>query len=537
MWYHLRKRRSKVKRNSALPPDFLGKYQQSRSKYVRLMNVYEEDVSETLEWIEGVTGRRTRAVVATVSELLTFAENTDTKVVILETVAETLALTESPNYVIIQQQIIWTDLVNTVVTAGPTLSRPSGWGWDAGAVSMQTLSSGDGYAEYAIPSLTQNVMFGLSNGNTDENFTDIDFAIYTYANNGNLYVYENGVGYGPFGSYAAGDVLRVSVESGVVKYYQNESLLYTSLVSPTYPLLVDTSLYSEGAYIAGAVLSGAWEILEVITASVSESLAFSEILVIEKVTSTIYNVNDAIGLFEQVAATTEIGSFVQVNTSETLYISESVFAVGTYAVGDTLTFSENFGYERAVSDTLVLTEDHQLEYPLNDLLTLTESATTEYDVAVSDTLNLTEIAYSLTISTCQENFEPEPPLGIRANTTLSYPYSASTHTVTLRNPEFGNKQTQDMSSVIRMTRGGEQITFRDSTWPTIVYLDVSFTRVTRAQRDDFIALLVAAAGDQIKLEDWENRTWKGHIASEPNEVLEMLNNEYELRFKFEGALQ
>jgi len=102
------------------------------------------------------------------------------------------------------------------------------------------------------------VIFGLSNGNTDENYTDIDFAIYTYKDDGNLYVFENGVTRGSFGSYDVGDVLRVAVEGGVVKYRKNGTLLYTSAVSPTYPLLVDTSLYDVGAYISGAVLGGLW---------------------------------------------------------------------------------------------------------------------------------------------------------------------------------------------------------------------------------------------------------------------------------------
>jgi hypothetical protein len=39
----------------------------------------------------------------------------------------------------------------------------------------------------------------------------------------------------------------VAVEGGVVKYYRNSTLVYTSTVTPQYPLLVDTSLNTQNA--------------------------------------------------------------------------------------------------------------------------------------------------------------------------------------------------------------------------------------------------------------------------------------------------
>ncbi len=50
----------------------------------------------------------------------------------------------------------------------------------------------------------------------------------------------------------------MAVERGVVKYRKNGTLIYTSTVSPTYPLLVDTSLYTNGSTISDVVLSGNW---------------------------------------------------------------------------------------------------------------------------------------------------------------------------------------------------------------------------------------------------------------------------------------
>jgi len=47
---------------------------------------------------------------------------------------------------------------------------------------------------------------------------------------------------GTFGTFVSGDHLRVAVEGGVVRYYRNGTLLYTSSVTPAYPLLVDSAV-------------------------------------------------------------------------------------------------------------------------------------------------------------------------------------------------------------------------------------------------------------------------------------------------------
>jgi hypothetical protein len=100
-------------------------------------------------------------------------------------------------------------------------------------------------------------MIGLSNGNANANYTEIDFAIHLRGD-GALAILENGALRGIFGVYAAGDTLQVAVVSGDVQYKRNGSILYTSTQSISYPLLVDTALYSQGATLTGAVISGNW---------------------------------------------------------------------------------------------------------------------------------------------------------------------------------------------------------------------------------------------------------------------------------------
>ena len=147
----------------------------------------------------------------------------------------------------------WTSLVGA--TASRELADEDGGDGmgNAGAISTQAIATGDGYVEFTASETTTYRMLGLSNGNTNSNWDDIDYALYEYA--GQLQVYEAGTSRGTFGTYASGDVLRVAVVGGVVKYSKNGVVFYTSTKVPVYPLLVDTSLYSTGATLNNAMIS------------------------------------------------------------------------------------------------------------------------------------------------------------------------------------------------------------------------------------------------------------------------------------------
>lgn len=146
--------------------------------------------------------------------------------------------------------VSWTNIVNCTAK-GNNLTKNSGEDWHAGAISVETIS-GNGYVETTIAETNIYRMIGLSNGNTDSNYTDIDFAICPRSD-GALAVYEKGTYKGTFGTYASGDVLRVAVENGVVKYYKNGTLLYTSSQTPVFPLLVDTSIRTAGGTLKDVV--------------------------------------------------------------------------------------------------------------------------------------------------------------------------------------------------------------------------------------------------------------------------------------------
>jgi hypothetical protein len=78
---------------------------------------------------------------------------------------------------------------------------------------------------------------------------------------GGLQFRENGTQKSSSTTYAIGDKLRVAIVSGVVLYQKNGVTLYTSLIAPAYPILVDTSIASKNA--SGTILDvvvggGSW---------------------------------------------------------------------------------------------------------------------------------------------------------------------------------------------------------------------------------------------------------------------------------------
>lgn len=154
------------------------------------------------------------------------------------------------------ENVVWTNAVGVTVSGNNLTRSGNPDAWNAGAVSTRAIASGNGYVEFTVGEGGTFKMCGLSNGDTDQNYNDIAFAIYPHAN-GYLQIYESGVWKTNTGrAYQAGDRLKVSVENGVVKYWHNDQLMWTSTATLSYPLLVDTSLYSSGATIKNVLIFG-----------------------------------------------------------------------------------------------------------------------------------------------------------------------------------------------------------------------------------------------------------------------------------------
>ncbi|HEX8220177.1 MAG TPA: discoidin domain-containing protein, partial [Chloroflexia bacterium] len=149
----------------------------------------------------------------------------------------------------------WTNTGNASIS-GDVLIKPTGGNtWNAGAISVQSITSGDGFVQLTITSTTTRYGFGLSNSDWDQSFGDMDYAFSVWAGVTSAYVRDvKKTGDIP---YVVGDKLTVAVESGKVKFYRNGIVLYTeNAPNITYPLLVDTSIHDQGSSIPAATLCG-----------------------------------------------------------------------------------------------------------------------------------------------------------------------------------------------------------------------------------------------------------------------------------------
>jgi hypothetical protein len=150
------------------------------------------------------------------------------------------------------QAVIWTNLKNVTANAN-SLTKSGGCGGcaDAGASSQQTIANGSGYLEFAVSETDTLRFIGFSTGSTGTAAESIAAALRLQA--GRAEVREKGA-YKSEIAVTTGDVLRITVGGGSVKYSKNGAVFYTSNTQPAYPLVINTSLFDLGATIKSVTI-------------------------------------------------------------------------------------------------------------------------------------------------------------------------------------------------------------------------------------------------------------------------------------------
>ena len=140
---------------------------------------------------------------------------------------------------------------------------------------------------------------------------------------------------------------------------------------------------------------------------------------------------------------------------------------------------------------------------------------------------------------------PTPPTSILTGTnpTIMAPFQfvwPSTGTVTdwvtLRAPEFGNKDKLTFNRVNRETRGGSLMVYANPMWPKTQTLALTFTGLKQTEVQDLLSFLNDHLGIEIGLIDWETRYWRGIITTTTNPVTEDSWNNYTVNLEFQGEL-
>jgi RHS repeat-associated protein len=137
----------------------------------------------------------------------------------------------------------WINLTGVSIS-GNILTKTSGTGWNAGAISSNILAPNtDGWLEFTAASGVRYLV-GFATNNT---FSNVDFENglnVTYS--GNSFNCYEGSTSTAMGTWAAGDVFRISREGSSVKYYKNGTVIRTVSVNAGLELKVKASLYDTG---------------------------------------------------------------------------------------------------------------------------------------------------------------------------------------------------------------------------------------------------------------------------------------------------
>lgn len=151
------------------------------------------------------------------------------------------------------QDAAWTDLVKATIGSSGGITKTVGSGdWPpASANSVQAITSAGSFEcvlnnNGAPSSYVTNV--GLNSGTT----STIEY--YWAVAAGYAQPYVNGA-YKASTGVTTGDKLKITVEGGVVKFYKNAELIYTSDVAPSYPLKAYWSSGVDGVGLSSATFN------------------------------------------------------------------------------------------------------------------------------------------------------------------------------------------------------------------------------------------------------------------------------------------
>ena len=142
---------------------------------------------------------------------------------------------------------------------------------DATAVSEQQLS-GSGLVAFSAPEAGALRFVGLGSGGVGTEPGDTSFALRLQS--GVAEVRETGAYRTEIG-FAAGDVFQITIEGGVVKYWKNGGVFYTSGAAAASALRLHVAIFNAGAAIGDVRFTGAAGLASTTPASTSSTTSSS----------------------------------------------------------------------------------------------------------------------------------------------------------------------------------------------------------------------------------------------------------------------
>ncbi|MGK7390101.1 MAG: DUF6443 domain-containing protein [Candidatus Cyclobacteriaceae bacterium M2_1C_046] len=161
----------------------------------------------------------------------------------------------------IENPVVFKDLVGVESDGNNLIKTETQAGYNAGAVSVNILKNNeDGWISIEVKG-DNRILFGLTDGNTDQGYHTIDYAFFTYPGDKRIAVYENGSNKGTKDYYEEGDILKIERVSSKINYYVNNVLVYSSNTDPELKLMADFTIYNYGEGINNVKMSNGVEVL------------------------------------------------------------------------------------------------------------------------------------------------------------------------------------------------------------------------------------------------------------------------------------
>lgn len=129
-----------------------------------------------------------------------------------------------------------------------------------------------------------------------------------------------------------------------------------------------------------------------------------------------------------------------------------------------------------------------------------------------------------------------PALNRKTNVEFFYPTGpscAATNSITLRTPNFGDRDRNQYNRINRESRGGSLTVYRDPQWPKIRTLVMDFSGIKDSEVDGIIEFLEDTLGQQIAFRDWNSRVWYGLITNPDSAITRTGTNRNDIALEME----
>lgn len=109
------------------------------------------------------------------------------------------------------------------------------------------------------------------------------------------------------------------------------------------------------------------------------------------------------------------------------------------------------------------------------------------------------------------------------------------YSIVLRNPETDNLRRTAFDRIVRETRGGKLIVYRDPSWNVVQTLLFTITAMKRSMITDLQTFFFNTLGQQITLVDWLGEGWVGVVTKPDETFTEDRDGWWTFAFEFEGS--